>query len=291
MKGNQSSITAENNALLRAHESMRPVSERICYDPYALYFIPDRLFASENRTGQIKRVISDWETHFPGVCNAILYRTRFIDDCLEEAIQEGIRQLVILGAGYDTRAFRFKALADHVAVFELDHMTTQKRKLEIIQRHMDGDTSSVRYIPIDFSEEDLADKLFAYGYDHQLKTLFIWEGVTYYICASAVDRTLDFISSHSPVQSSVIFDYFPSTVADGTTQLSEARALCQGLKRLGEEILFGIDPDQIFAFMKVRGFTVVRNLADTDYMKAYFKGINQSRNLSGMFIFVQAMVS
>ena len=273
------------------HESMRPENERICYDPYALYFISDRIFSAQNRSDQIKRAVSDWETHFPGICNAILARTRFIDDCLEEAIQDGIQQVVILGAGYDTRAFRFKALTDHVAVFELDHRTTQKRKLEIIQRHLDGNTSSTRFIPIDFSVEDIADKLFAHGYDHHLKTLFIWEGVTYYICASAVDRTLDFVNHYSPAQSRVVFDCFPSTVADGTTQLPEARALSQGLKRLGEEILFGIDLDQIFAFMNTRGFAATINLAGTEYMKANFKGPNKSRNVSDMFIFVQAMVS
>lgn len=291
MKGNQSSITAENNALLRAHESMRPESERICSDPFSFYFIPDTIYSSTDRTNQINRAILDWESHFPGVCNSILARTRFIDNCLEEAIQDGIQQLVILGAGYDTRAFRFKALGERVSIFELDHPTTQKRKLERIQRHMDGNLSTIRYIPIDFAKEDLSKKLFAGGFNDHLKTLFIWEGVTYYISASAVDRTLEFINRHAPLRSSVVFDYFPPTVADGTTHLKEAKALSEGLKSIGEEILFGIEPDHIIAFMKERGFTVAQNLTSTDYKKAYFKGPNQNRLVSDMFIFVQAMVS
>jgi methyltransferase (TIGR00027 family) len=291
MKGNQSSITAENNALLRAHESMRPENERICYDPYAFYFMPDHIYSSADRIDQINTAVSDWETHFPGVCNSILARTRFIDDRLEAAITDGIRQLVILGAGYDTRAFRFSALNKSVAVFELDHPSTQQRKLEKIQQHMDADTSAIRYIPIDFSKEDIPTKLSASDFNNQLKTLIIWEGVTYYISASAVDRTLDFANRHNAPQSSIIFDYFPATVADGTTRLKEAKALREGLKRIGEEVLFGIQPDRIVAFMKERGFTVVKNLTSAEYKKAYFNGPNQNRNVSAMFIFVQAMVS
>lgn len=291
MRGNQSSITAENNALLRAHESMRPERERICYDPYAFYFMPDHIYSSADRIDQINTAVSDWETHFPGVCNSILARTRFIDDRLEAAIAGGIQQLVILGAGYDTRAFRFSALNKSVAVFELDHPTTQKRKLEKIQQHMDADTSAIRYIPIDFSKEAIPAKLSASDFNNQLRTLIIWEGVTYYISASAVDRTLDFANRHNAPQSSIIFDYFPSTVADGTTHLKEAKALRDGLKRIGEEVLFGIQPDRIVAFMNERGFTVVKNLTSAAYKKAYFNGPNQHRTVSAMFIFVQAMVS
>ncbi|WP_319524543.1 SAM-dependent methyltransferase [uncultured Desulfosarcina sp.] len=287
MKGDQSSITAENNALLRAHEAMRPESERICHDPYAVYFMPDRILSSADRTDQIEIAISDWETHFPGVCNSILARTRFIDDCLEEAINDGLQQLVILGAGYDTRAFRFRAIKEKTTVFELDHPTTQKRKLAIIQNHLDWNASSIRHIPIDFAKEELSEKLFSCGYDDRLKTLFIWEGITYYISASAVDRTLDFINHHTPSKSGIVFDYFPPTVADGTTRLPEAKALREGLKRIGEELLFGIKPDEIFAFMKKRGFQVVRNLSSRDYQQAYCK----RRNVSDMFLFVQATVS
>jgi methyltransferase (TIGR00027 family) len=291
MKGNQSSVTAENNALLRSHESMRPENERICYDPYAVYFIADHIFSSVNRTDQINLAISDWETHFPGVCNSILARTRFIDDCLEEALIDGIQQLVILGAGYDTRAFRFSALKESVTVFELDHPTTQKRKLEKILKYTDVDISTIRYISIDFTKEDLLNKLSACGYNDRFKTMFIWEGVTYYISQSDVDRTLDFVCRQSAPQSNIIFDYFPPTVADGTINLKEAKALREGLKRIGEEILFGIEPGRIVAFMKKRGFIVVKNLSSVDYKKAYFKSVNQRRAVSDMFIFVQAMVS
>ena len=290
MKPNQSSTTAENNAMLRLYESMQPKNERICNDPYAEFFLPDGVIDAPDRKEQIQQAITNWETLFPGVSNAIVARTRFIDDCLEAAIVDGIRQLVILGAGYDTRVMRFKALKESVTVFELDHPSTQNKKLERIEKHLKEDLSHVRYISIDFSKEDLANKLFSYGYNETLKTQFIWEGVTYYIPATAIDTTLSFISHHSPSRSSVIFDYFPSTVADGTTELEEARALREGLKRIGEEIVFGISPDQINEFMQIRGFSVIQNLTGEDYRKTYFNGANKNRTVSEMFIFVQANV-
>lgn len=291
MRAGQSSVTAENNAILRVHESMRPESERICSDAYATCFLPDRLIAATDRNDKISQAIADWERRFPGVCNSIIARTRFIDDCLEEAIAGGIRQLVILGAGYDTRALRFEALKDGVAVFELDHPTTQRTKLERIKRYIVADHSHVRYIPIDFDNDPLEEKLLAYGYDGHLKAVFIWEGVTYYIPASTVDRTLQFISRRAALKSSVIFDYFPSSVADGTTRMAEARALRDGLKQIGEAIVFGIAPDRLVEFMGRRGFSVIKRLCSADYKKAYFKGLNENRVVSDMFMFVQARVS
>jgi len=291
MKPNQSSTTAENNAMLRLNETMRPKNERICNDPYAEFFLPDGVIDAPDRNEQIQQAITNWETHFPGVSNAIVARTRFIDDCLEAAIVDGIRQLVILGAGYDMRAVRFKALRESVTVFELDHPSTQNKKLERIEKHLKEDLPHVRYISIDFSKENFANKLFSCGYNETLKTLFIWEGVTYYIPPAAVDSTLFFISHHSPSRSSVTFDYFPSTVADGTTELAEARALREGLSRIGEEIVFGISPNRINEFMQIRGFSVIQTLTGEDYRKANFNGVNKYRTVSEMFIFVQANVS
>ena len=287
MRQNQSSITAENNALLRAYETLRPEDERICHDPYAVYFLPERFLTMKDQKGRMEQTISEWEANFPGVCNAIIVRTRFIDDCLFQAIESGIRQLVILGAGYDTRAFRYDALKDEVMVFELDYPATQKAKLDRIKQFARDDMAHVRFIPIDFDEEEPEAKLLASGYSKKVKTLFIWEGVTYYLPPVAVDRTLHFINSNSPEDSSVVFDYFPESVADGTTTLTEALALREGLKRIGEEILFGIEPAQFDDFMRERGLKVAKNLISSEYLKICFKESYRNRKVSEMFLFSQ----
>lgn len=291
MRPSQSSATAEHNAILRAHESMRPEHERIIYDPYAAFFLHDGYLPETRLIERIEQAVARWEERYPGVCNSVLARTRFIDECLEEALLDGIRQLVILGAGYDTRALRFEALKKRVTVFELDHPATQKTKLERIKNIAGTSLPDVRYISIDFHSEPLDEKLPRYGYDDQAKTFFIWEGVTYYIPASVADHTLQFVAGHACYGSTIAFDYFPPSVACGTTALTEARALSEGLKELDEEIVFGIDPNRMVDFMNHRGFKILKHLSSEQCRQAYFQHSKGNREVSGMFTFVQAQVA
>jgi methyltransferase (TIGR00027 family) len=290
MRTNQPSITAENNAALRALESMRPADKRICDDPYARHFISNTFHQAENTQQMIAERISAWEKIFPGVCNAILARTRFIDDCLDNAIKEGVQQMVIMGAGYDTRALRFKRLKKNVRIFELDHPATQAIKLERYKQSKLPIPNNVSFVPVDFSSEDISQKLVENGYRRLMRTFFIWEGVTYYISSDAIDKTLSFILNNAPEGSSVVFDYFPSSVVDGTSHLNEARALSVALKQLGEEFVFGLDPEKTKSFLKNRGFDLVINITAKNYKNLYFESPNLNRRVSDMFIFAHARV-
>jgi methyltransferase (TIGR00027 family) len=291
MHTNQPSRTAENNAALRAFESMRSTGEQICNDPYAKHFVPETIRQVKDMHLVLAQRISEWDRIFPGVCDAILARTRFIDDCLESAIEEGLQQLVILGAGYDTRALRFDRLKDTVVVFELDHPSTQNAKLQRYRHILHGTPDHIVFVPVNFGGENLARKLFEHGYDCNLKSFFIWEGMTYYLSAAAVDETLWFISRNAPDRSVVVYDYFPSSVVDGTTSLKEAKALRMALKSMGEEVLFGLDPVTTEEFLNRRGFDLVQNFTAEEYKKRYFKGANRHRTVSEMFVFAHAQVN
>ena len=291
MKDKQSSLTAENNAAVRALEALRPANERICYDPFAQYFLSQKILRSTSTKDILKEMISAWENNFPGICGSILARTRFIDDCLGEAIQNDLKQLVILGAGYDTRSLRFDALKNNVNVFELDHPATQREKIARMKAVMKSLPEHVKYVQIRFDRDDLEKTLFKNGYDPTQNSFFIWEGVTYYIDADAVDRTLTFISRNSAVGGTVVFDYFPASVVDGTCKLKEAKALRHALKLVGEEIVFGIDPEKIESFLLERGFKLIKNLSGKEYKELYFHGRNENRTVSDMFYFVQASVA
>lgn len=290
MHNDQPSTTAENNVALRALESMRPVGERICYDPYAKYFVSDTLRQAKDMYPVLVEQISNWEEIFPGVCDAVLARTRFIDDCLEDAIEGGLQQVVIMGAGYDTRALRFKRLKENITVFEVDHPATQKMKLERYKQSRLAVPNDVVFVSTNFNEEDLSQKLFDNGYGSSLKTFFIWEGITYYVSTATIDKTLSFISKNSSEGSSIVFDYFPPSVVDGTSHLVEARALRVALKQLGEEFVFGLDSEKIKDFLEKRGFELVKNITAKDYKNIYFKSSNQHRSVSDMFIFAHARV-
>ena len=105
MKERKASQTAEGTAAVRARESLRPPEERICYDPFARYFLSPKylLFGIIKPLGDFIR----WrnEKILPGMFGGVVARTRYIDDYLKDCLNDGLEQLVILGAGFDSRAY------------------------------------------------------------------------------------------------------------------------------------------------------------------------------------------
>ena len=117
------SKTAIGVLLARFFESQKPEGERICHDPYAIYFInPDILEFVRNNPDKAKADAERYERFLPGMVNSGLVRVRYFDDLVKKSIDEGLEQLVILGAGYDTRAYRIEGLKK-IKVFEVDHPT------------------------------------------------------------------------------------------------------------------------------------------------------------------------
>ena len=285
MKRNQSSLTAEGIAMARALESSKPAGERVCYDPYARQFVGACLWILGKATmGYATR-------RSPGVLEFLVARTRFIDDYLQFCIADGIEQLVILGAGFDTRAYRFVQLRGCVKVFEVDHPATQQVKIAKLRKILGELPNDVAFVPIDFDRETL-DQLFTRGYDRWLKTLFIWEGVTMYLAADAVDATLAFIAGNSGAGSSIVFDYIYRAALDGTMKENEVKSMQRWRSVTGEGLVFGIQKGRIDGFLSQRGFENIVN-ADGDALKcAYFAGANQcERVVAPVYAIVHADVA
>jgi methyltransferase (TIGR00027 family) len=283
------SMSAQETLRWRAVESLRPDDERICYDPVASKLMGP-FWSCLSGNGFIKRrLIQQLDREDTGVANWIVGRTRYIDDFLKMQIEEGIKQLVILGAGYDTRAYRIHKL-EEVRIFELDHVASLKFKVARVRIALKSLPKNLVYVPIDFAAEKLEAKLVQRIYDRSLKTLFIWEGVTMYLTAEAVNQTLAFIAGNAAKGSSVVFDYLFESVVDGTSALMEARKLRQTTSRLGEPLLFGIGEDSIKGFLSSKGFEVVQNLSGTVLKEAYFKGNRQQRKVFPLIAIVSAKV-
>ena len=174
MKKAQASGTAIGAAAVRAIESEKPANERICYDPFARRFIDTWVY--------LLMKLFAWygEWHTKGGLTFIVCRCRYIDDYLQECLKSGVAQLVILGAGLDSRAYRNELHQGVARVFEVDHPATQASKIERVKKVFGKIPSHVTYISVDFVDETL-DKLLTSGFDPSLKTLFIWEGVTPYL--------------------------------------------------------------------------------------------------------------
>jgi methyltransferase (TIGR00027 family) len=185
-------------------------------------------------------------------------------------------QLVIMGAGYDSRPYRFEELKNKM-VFEVDYPATQEMKIKKVKRIYGSLPDHVVYIPVDFQRETLEKRLFENGYDRKRKTLFIWEGVTTYITAEAVDNTLSFVANNSGPGSTIIFSYVFRSAAEGTSGMEGAEKWRKALEKRGEPPVFGIEGSEIGEFLLKRGFCHVKNKNMEDLKKVYFIGNNQNR--------------
>jgi len=278
MRSNQSSLTAFSTAAERAIEMERPAAERICSDPLAREFLPTWFYAF------MKRLTA---THYAqsraaGDLGFIVARCRYMDDLLYEALDQGMQQLVILGAGFDSRAYRIDRIKDGVKVFEVDHPATQRAKVKKLARILgpDGLPGYVRFVPIDFNCETLAARLPQCGYSDRLKTLFIWEGVTPYLDAPAVDNTLAFVAQHSAPGSAIVFDFMceqPALQPKGDVGI----LLVSFLRSFFKEVRsFEIEQGQIEAFLSARGFSHVQHVTGADLHRRYFTGKNAGRKIT-----------
>ncbi len=191
---NRASLTAEYMALFRALESSRPAGSRFFVDPDASLFLCGwRKWLARLATVPAGRQIAErlLDRASPGARATGVARTKWIDDEATGAL-ETARQLVLLGAGFDMRAFRLRS-ATHARTFELDHPETSHSKQAIARRDL---PERIRYIGIDFNSQSIAEVLLHAGFDNSRPASLIWEGVTNYLTPEAVDRSL--VTSNSP---------------------------------------------------------------------------------------------
>jgi methyltransferase (TIGR00027 family) len=134
------------------------------------------------------------------------YRTKGFDEALLDAVQNGATQVVVLGAGFDSRAYRFQSQLGNVRVMEVDYGPTQAYKRQRLGETLELIPSNVSFVPMDFTKDNLLEQLRNAGYSEQQNTFFLWEGVTYYLPESAVKDTLHFVRDHSASGSRIAFD-------------------------------------------------------------------------------------
>jgi methyltransferase (TIGR00027 family) len=217
-------------------------------------------------------------------------RTRYIDDYSQACISGGVEQVVILGAGFDTRAYRLEGFKK-AKVFEVDHPNTQKMKVARLKGVIRGELPSwVTFVPVDFERDKLDEKLLEGGYRKDLKTLFIWEGVTPYLTAESVERTLSLVVASSSRGSSIIFDYLHASAAAPGSKVKWAKALQERCERMGERIRFGIEGSGIEAFLLARGFSEVKRVTASNLTELCFKGPNSKRQVCPFAEIVHATV-
>jgi methyltransferase (TIGR00027 family) len=287
MKKEKSSETAMQMALSRAIESLKTEEERICYDPLAKDFLTLKykiLIQNKLLRNSVVKIIDQL---FIGHHYYVIARTRYIDDFLQECFANEIQQVVIMGAGFDSRAYRFDDLKE-IKVFEVDHPATMAIKKEKIQKELGSLPNHVVYVPIDFLKEKLSDKLVQCGYSGKLKSLFIWEGTTPYLIPESVDETLAFVSSNSGKDSSIIFDYILKSVVNGTCDLEGAKNEFEKMNKTSEPLTFGIEKEEIESFLVDRGFQNIKDVGSEYLKELYFKDQHRNRKIKPWWRIVHA---
>jgi len=258
-------------ALFRALEFTLPARQRLFEDRFASAFLAPRLrlvaLLSRIRwAGDLIRAYIDRE--WLGARTSAVARTKFIDDATEAALRSGVAQVVILGAGFDARAYRIPSMARAV-VFEVDHPSTSARKRQVLESVLGSLPRHVRFVPIDFTTEVLSDVMTAAGYDPSSRTLFIWEGVTNYLTEAAVDGTLRWYAN-AGAGSTVLFTYVHRKVLDSPEAFEGTEKLFATLNAAGERWTFGLDPSGLRTFLAERGLMLDEDVRASECRARYF---------------------
>jgi methyltransferase (TIGR00027 family) len=268
MEEGRSSRTSEWVAALRALYTGAPGGLDIAPDPVAFSLLP-LLLQQQVRAMQLSplglRVAHrTLGTLTRGLSYGIPLRTAAIDAALRDAVAGGTRQLVLLGAGLDARAYRMPELAD-VTVYELDHPETQSSKRARVGA-LRPVARSLAFCAIDFEKERVSDVLAGAGFDRHTPSFWIWEGVSMYLTPDAIRATLDEIAAASASGSRVAMTYSPPIEAP-----SLSRAFARTVATLISEPLHGhMTTREAHALLDERGFRVESDEAAADWAVRYW---------------------
>jgi methyltransferase (TIGR00027 family) len=185
----------------------------------------------------------------PGAYGFMLARVRAIDDLIAEEVTAGLRQLVILGAGYDTRAHRMGVDLAGARVFEVDRPEMSRDKQKRVAQAVGDRAGNVSYVEVDFNGEAFPDRLGAHGFDPTQRTLFVLSGVSMYLPEGTVRDLFSQVAAATAGQASIVFDYFFDDLATDPDRYHGGRKWIESVKKAGEEFRCGISPSAVHALL------------------------------------------
>jgi methyltransferase (TIGR00027 family) len=202
-------------------------------------------------------------------------RTKHLDSALDDAVRTGTRQVIILGAGFDSRGYRFRDRLRNVRFIEVDARPTQDYKKQRVREVLGQLPADVRYVQMDFTKDDLLTELAKAEYSQTERSLYTWEGVTMYLPEAAVTSTLHFLRDHAAPGSRVIFDYTlasDSRINDGSSRFA----------RYGEMWLFGFPGTSAVDFLRRNGLETVTDLSYAELANMYARRPDGTSPLPGL---------
>lgn len=196
--------------------------------------------------------------------------TKHIDGLLQKCSQNGLQQVVNIGAGFDSRPYRLGDKMPGVHFFEIDLPATSAAKQAAIKKVFGRCPENVTYIPVDYRTGHFINTLRNAGYDENRKTLFIWEGSSQFMGEKIVDTTLRYIAQRTNSKNKVIFSYIPAEFVRGEygkmgwVRFRELRA-----RAAGEPWKFGIPNKKTGEFFDRRGFKIITDFGPKELVGNY----------------------
>jgi len=271
LEDSKRSRTAEGAAALRAagarvaDPNLRnpdTVAERLLGWPYRIRV----------RVAPLRRLsLAVLERLLPGIFMFITARTKHFDALLLQEVRAGAEQVVILGAGADSRAYRFADALAAIRVYEVDHPATAAWKQRQVRRLFGAPPERVSYVTVDFSTQTLDQALDGAEVGRAVRTVFLWEGVTAYLPPEAVDTTFASIARFAP-GSSVVFDYLYQDALAEPAPYPEGSKYRTYLAKHGEPVLCGLDPATLHAHLAKHGLELVDNAGPEDLRRRHLPG-------------------
>ena len=252
-----------------AIEQWVPREQRIVHDAVAYQILPTslRAFARIFRAGAIRQAILGLaDRAVPGVRGGILCRKRYIEETLRAALHPGLASLVILGAGFDTLAYRIPELAAK-QVYEVDLPEVIETKKRALRRTYGQVPAHVRLVAIDFDRQKLEEVLDQAGYAGDQPSFFVWEGVTQYISEDAVRQTFAFLQKSAP-RSQIAFTYVPLDFIEGRCMYG-LEVLYRRTRIRRQLWRFGLEPQAVGGLLAQYGWRELEQMGSADYIARY----------------------
>ena len=264
--------TGNQPTLIVAIEQNFPQEERIINDTLApkLYSGADRFWIQLTKISVFRNLIVGLtEKLLPGGWSCFLVRKRYIDEDLLEAVgNREVEAVVNLGAGFDTRLYRFEALRN-IPCWEVDQPINITAKERVLKSALKTVPENVTLTGINFVEQEIGELLKQSGYQAGVKTFFVWEAVSQYLNDAAVTKVFDFFAK-APAGIQLVFTYIPKDFIDGTNLYNQEKFYKRVV--LKDKIWqFGFDPTTLGELLGRIGWKLVKDLGYTELSDRYVK--------------------
>ena len=269
MKAGRVSRTAEAAAALRANHHQNNLNP-VFSDPYAFDMTNTRWRFLLNNSLFRKAINSNFMNKNLGKLTAqVVGRSMYAEDWLLEAIENGMQQYVLVGAGLDSFVLRMAQHYPQLKIFEVDHPDTQKIKIHKLKK-LGTIPSNVEFISIDFEKENLSDALLRSSYNTKAPAFFSWLGTTHYLHPETTLATLKNIASIAQSNSEVVMDYSIDYKELQGIERIGSFAISQFTRLLKEPLIGSFTSKNLHQAVERMGYVVLEDLSGEDITKRYF---------------------